>query len=157
MKLVFDFGHAAEATKINVSNIVLKNHADDDGTKVPADGPGGGDDTPKVNWVAVDSPDNLGAGFNTKGEMGFWWADAGWGQIGDPGFSYADGVYTVTAVENGGSEWQAQCSITGVPLKIEKSQIVQNEPIKQFGSYQIKCKLGNGISGVINVMVTEEK
>ena len=122
VKLVFDFGHAAEATKINVSNIVLKNHADDDGTKVPADGPGGGDDTPKVNWVAVDSPDNLGAGFNTKGEMGFWWADAGWGQLGDPGFSYADGVYTVTAVENGGSEWQAQCSITGVPLKIEKGQ-----------------------------------
>ena len=42
-------------------------------------------------------------------------------------------------------------------MKIEKNQIVQTEPIKQFGSYQIKCKLGHGISGVINVMVTEEK
>lgn len=42
-------------------------------------------------------------------------------------------------------------------MKIEKNQIVQTEPIKQFGSYQIKCKLGYEISGVINVMVTEEK
>ena len=120
VKLVFDFGHATGATNINISNIVLKDHANDDGTKIPEEGPS--DDTPKVSWVAVDSPENLGAGFNTKGEMGFWWADAGWGQVGDPGFSYANGVYTVTAVENGGSEWQAQCNITGVPLKIEKGQ-----------------------------------
>ncbi len=42
-------------------------------------------------------------------------------------------------------------------MKIAKNQIVQSEPIKQFGSYQIKCKLGHEISGVINVMVTEEK
>ena len=42
-------------------------------------------------------------------------------------------------------------------MKIEKNQIVQTEPIKQFGSYQVKCKLGHEISGVINVMVTEEK
>ena len=121
VKLVFDFGRATGATNINISNIVLKNHADDDGTVVPDQQPGG-DDTPKVNWVAVDSPDNLGAGFNTAGTMNFWWADAGWNQIGNPGFSYANGVYTITAVENGGSEWQAQCSITGVPMKIEKGQ-----------------------------------
>ena len=42
-------------------------------------------------------------------------------------------------------------------IKIEKNQIVQTEPIKQFGSYEIKCKLGYEISGVIHLMVTEEK
>ena len=42
-------------------------------------------------------------------------------------------------------------------MNIEKNQIVQAEPIKAFGSYQIKCKLGHEISGVINVMVTEDK
>lgn len=42
-------------------------------------------------------------------------------------------------------------------MKIEKNQIVQTEPIKQFGSYEIKCKLGHEISGVIHVLVTEEK
>ena len=42
-------------------------------------------------------------------------------------------------------------------MKIEKNQIVQTEPIKQFGTFQIKCKLGYEISGIIHVMVTEEK
>ncbi len=42
-------------------------------------------------------------------------------------------------------------------MKIEKNQIVQADPIKQFGSFQVKCKLGHEISGVINVMVTEDK
>ena len=115
--LVLDFGGAPAGTEVEIKNIVFKNHADDDGTVLP-----GADETPKVDWVAVDSPENLGAGFNTAGTMNFWWADGGWSQVTDPGFSYADGVYTITAVENGGSEWQGQCSITGVALNIEEGQ-----------------------------------
>ncbi len=42
-------------------------------------------------------------------------------------------------------------------ISVEKNQIVQTDPIKQFGSYQVKCKLGYEITGTINVMVTEEK
>ena len=42
-------------------------------------------------------------------------------------------------------------------IVVEKNQIVQAEPIKQFGTYQVKCKLGYEITGTINVMVTEEK
>ena len=42
-------------------------------------------------------------------------------------------------------------------MKIEKNQIVQGNPIKQFGSYQIRCKLGHEISGTINLLVTEDK
>ena len=42
-------------------------------------------------------------------------------------------------------------------INVEKNQIVQTDPIKQFGSYQVKCKLGYEITGTINVMVTEEK
>ena len=42
-------------------------------------------------------------------------------------------------------------------IHIEKQKIVQEEPIKSFGAYQLKCKLGYSISGVIHVMVTEEK
>ena len=115
--LVLDFGGAPAGTEVEIKNIVFKNHADDDGTVLP-----GVDETPQVDWVAVDSPENLGAGFNTAGTMNFWWADGGWSQVADPGFSYADGVYTITAVENGGSEWQGQCSITGVALNIEEGQ-----------------------------------
>jgi len=42
-------------------------------------------------------------------------------------------------------------------IEIEKHKIIQDEPIKSFGSYEIKCKLGFEITGVINVLVIEGK
>ena len=40
-------------------------------------------------------------------------------------------------------------------IEIEKNKMVQEEHIKTFGSYEIKCKLGFEISGVIHVLVVE--
>jgi len=42
-------------------------------------------------------------------------------------------------------------------VEVEKNKIVQEEPIRSFGSYELKCKLGNEISGVIHVLVIEGK
>jgi len=42
-------------------------------------------------------------------------------------------------------------------IEIEKNKIIQDEPIKSFGSYEIKCKLGFEITGIINVLVIEGK
>ena len=42
-------------------------------------------------------------------------------------------------------------------LDVNKSKIVQNDPIKAFGSYEIKCKLGYEITGTIYVLVIESK
>jgi len=42
-------------------------------------------------------------------------------------------------------------------INIEKNKIIQSEPIKAFGSYEVRCKLGHEITGVINVIVTEMK
>ena len=42
-------------------------------------------------------------------------------------------------------------------LDVNKSKIVQNDPIKAFGSYEVKCKLGYEVSGTIYVLVTEAK
>jgi len=42
-------------------------------------------------------------------------------------------------------------------IEIEKNKIVQDEPIKSFGSYEVKCKLGFEITGIINVLVIEGK
>ena len=42
-------------------------------------------------------------------------------------------------------------------MDIEKNKIVQAEPIKSFGSFTVKAKLGYEISGTINVLVVEEK
>jgi len=40
-------------------------------------------------------------------------------------------------------------------IAMEKNKIVQEEHIKTFGSYEVKCKLGFEITGVIHVLVVE--
>ena len=40
-------------------------------------------------------------------------------------------------------------------IEIEKNKIVQAEPIKTFGAYTVKAKLGYEVSGTINVLVVE--
>lgn len=40
-------------------------------------------------------------------------------------------------------------------MDIEKNRIVQSEPIKSFGSYSVKAKLGYEVSAVINLLVVE--
>lgn len=40
-------------------------------------------------------------------------------------------------------------------MEIEKNKIVQAEPIKSYGSYTVKAKLGYEVSGNINVLVVE--
>ena len=42
-------------------------------------------------------------------------------------------------------------------ISIEKNKIVQDAPIKGYGSFGIKCKLGYEVVGTINVVVVEEK
>ena len=41
-------------------------------------------------------------------------------------------------------------------INIEKIRIVQGEPIKSFGSYEVKCKFGFGIDGTLNLLVIEK-
>lgn len=42
-------------------------------------------------------------------------------------------------------------------MDIEKNKIVQAEPIKTFGSFSVKAKLGCEIIGSINVLVVEDR
>ena len=41
-------------------------------------------------------------------------------------------------------------------IDIAKTKIVQDAPIKSFGTYELKVKLGYEVSGTLKVMVTEE-
>ena len=41
-------------------------------------------------------------------------------------------------------------------LNIEKNKIVQAEPIKTFGSFEVRAKLGHEINGIINVLIVED-
>ena len=40
-------------------------------------------------------------------------------------------------------------------IEIEKNKIIQSEPIKSYGAYTVKAKLGYEISGDISVLVVE--
>jgi len=40
-------------------------------------------------------------------------------------------------------------------VELEKNRIVQEENIKSFGTYEVKCKLGFEITGVIHLLVVE--
>ena len=42
-------------------------------------------------------------------------------------------------------------------IEIEKNKIIQAEPIKAYGQYDVKCKFGYEISGTLHVLVTEKK
>ncbi len=42
-------------------------------------------------------------------------------------------------------------------IDIEKSRIVIAEPIKSYGSYEVKCKFGYEISGTVHLLITESK
>ena len=42
-------------------------------------------------------------------------------------------------------------------MDVDSKKLVIDEPIKSFGSYQVKAKLGFEISGIVNVLVIEEK
>jgi len=41
-------------------------------------------------------------------------------------------------------------------IAIDKNKIVIPEPIKAFGSYEVKCKLGYEVTGTIHLIVTEK-
>ena len=42
-------------------------------------------------------------------------------------------------------------------IESDSKKIVQGEPIKGYGSYDVKCKFGYEISGTIHLLVVEEK
>jgi len=42
-------------------------------------------------------------------------------------------------------------------ISIEKNKIVQPDPIKSFGAYSVKVRLGHEVTGTLNIIVTEEK
>ncbi|SHK78505.1 hypothetical protein [Xylanibacter ruminicola] len=113
-KLIIDLGGINSGVTVQLSDIIIQK-----GEEPTID-----ESDPKlIDWAGVNSAENMGAAFNSVGSMEFWWADGSWTKLGDPQFSYADGVYTIVATENGGAEWQAQNSIQNVALNIEEGQV----------------------------------
>jgi len=112
VKVVFDFGHAAEPTTINISSIVLKNHADDDGTVLPD---GTNTDKPKMDWDSTAASNlwtTVESGDAFKGSS-TWFADNNWGALPtQPEIKHNDGAWEFVAPAGvGSSQWQGQVKI----------------------------------------------
>jgi hypothetical protein len=137
LRLVLDFGGNEANTTVTVENIVLKDHANDDGTVVP--------ETPQVaepSWAGVDSADNLWSTANVS-EFFYYYAP-GWAQIADPATTVSADGHEITLVMPDATwdQWQAQFHIlnTGVALSasetydfrvtIASTQAVGNTTIK---------------------------
>lgn len=105
LKLVFDFGGNAAGDVINVENIVFKDHANDDGTEVPAK-----ETETEPAWVDENSAANL---WHNSSQKDFWFYYApDWNQIGDPKVAEEDGVYSISLPTATYQQWQAQVHIT---------------------------------------------
>ena len=111
VNLFFDFGGCEANTIINVSNIVLKNHADDDGTVVPE---GGEEEKPTMDWN-YESGANLWKAVDdgtVASEFAYWFADDSWSQIASPECVHNGDTYELTMPDGiGGSQWQGQFHI----------------------------------------------
>ena len=113
VNLFFDFGGCQAGTNVNISNIVLKDHANDDGTIVSGGGEGG--DKPTMDWT-YESGANLwkavddGTLFDT---FGYWFANDSWTALDvQPEATHNGDAYEITIPEGmGGSQWQGQFHI----------------------------------------------
>ena len=123
--LVLDFGGCQENTVVNVSNIALKDHANDDGTILPEVDPVIPDE-PVMDWD-YDSSANLWKSVDNGtlfDAFGYWFADNGWTALPtQPEATHQDDLYEIILPEGmGGSQWQGQFHIdTKLTASAEKT------------------------------------
>lgn len=134
LTLVFDFGGNSADTEITIKNIVVKEHACDDGTVLPEVLP-----EEEVDW-REDAPDNLwkSATFSNS----FYYAP-GWSQIADPELTISNGTYSLVFPQATSDQWQNQVFF--------KTDISTNTAVH----YDFKCVLNSSKSiGGVTVKLT---
>lgn len=130
VKLVMDFGGNPAATDIDISNIVLKDHANDDGTVIPVIE----EEVDNTVWVDPNSPENIWS----KATFDYFFHYApGWNKIDDPVVTANNGSYTLALNAATTDQWMCQFAMktTNVSTSADKkydfkATIVSNNDIK---------------------------
>ena len=122
-ELFFDFGGNPANTTVTVKKIVVKDHANDDGTVLPSDEPGEDPNKPEGDWTGA----NLLA--NMPVEITQWYAP-GWSQIADAEYTAENGKYTITYPEAADAQWMAQFTFNNTGIQIQPGKL-----------YDFRCKL----------------
>ncbi len=113
--LVLDFGGAPAGTEVEVKNVVFKNHADDDGTVLPSDNPGGGGEEAKMDWDYASSANmwkavDDGSAFDAFGY--YFAAGDDWHGIDYEEATHNGDTYELTLpADQGKNQWQGQFHI----------------------------------------------
>lgn len=113
LKLVLDFGGNEADSEIIIENIVLKDHANNDGTIVPEK------TEAEPIWVGVSSADNLWKGVTFTEE--YYYAP-GWSQIADPKLKIAGTEYTTNFPSATNEQWQNQIKLTTDNLRLTSTE-----------------------------------
>lgn len=101
LSLVLDFGGNADGSVITIENIVIKDHANDDGTVIPEE-----EMIQDPTWVDADSADNLWYGHSFTNTF-FYAPD--WGQISDPVLTTISATeYSLSFPSATSDQWQNQ-------------------------------------------------
>ena len=119
VKMVFDFGGNPDNTEISVSNIVLKDHAIDDGTVLPSvpEEPVAGPEEYKY-----DSEANLWKAADAAHSYSFFYAPS-WSQLPDPEVENNGNEYLLKLPSATFAQWQAQFFIIpDNPVALESSK-----------------------------------
>ena len=119
VKMVFDFGGNPDNTEISVSNIVLKDHAIDDGTVLPSvpEDPVAGPEEYKY-----DSEANLWKAADAAHSYSFFYAPS-WSQLPDPELANNGNEYLLKLPSATFAQWQAQFFIIpDNPVALESSK-----------------------------------
>ena len=119
LKVVFDFGGNQADDEIMIESLVLKDHANDDGTVVPVELKVPFDYNTAGNlWKDVDENKSFA---NTN-----WFGDAGWAPIEcTPVVKHEGNKHSIVIpVETPAEQWHAQWALTEVPVAIKMGQKV---------------------------------
>ena len=119
VKMVFDFGGNPDNTEVSVSNIVLKDHAIDDGTVLPSvpEDPVAGPEEYKY-----DSEANLWKAADAAHSYSFYYAPS-WSQLPDPEVENNGNEYLLKLPSATFAQWQAQFFIIpDNPVALESSK-----------------------------------
>ena len=119
VKMVFDFGGNPDNTEVSVSNIVLKDHAIDDGTVLPSvpEEPVAGPEEYKY-----DSEANLWKAADAAHSYSFFYAPS-WSQLPDPEVENNGNEYLLKLPSATFAQWQAQFHIIpDSPVALESSK-----------------------------------